>query len=368
MPSERIKRTSLSQRDRDPDVEPEDVVREAWGIEAAPTRWNVNWSYTGKAFARLDGQSGSLCLRRLPADTSRGWLQAIHGGVTFLERQGFGLFPRFVPSETGETIVRFGGQYYDLCHWAEGEAPRTADLGIARLGSLGATVARLHLAGRGAPGPIVRFDWQTDRQRLTMRLAWDPTPHGNDSWQDSENLAAFFESPAIPDEPGESAREARAVLEEAPAALRWLDLVGPAFDLGSDPLTLTHGDLWADHVWFAGEQVSALLDPDTLALRSPLGDLAALCADFGSWDVERCRAMLSGYRAVRPISRATVEALPRLATLRTLGVLRARLRSWREARARSASTPSLDGPILYWRNQLRVLVALDPEKFGRATD
>jgi hypothetical protein len=60
--------------------------------------------------------------------------------------------------------------------------------------------------------------------------------------------------------------------------------------------------------------------------------------------------------------------LPRLATLRTLGVLRARLRSWLEARVRSAAPPSLAGPIPYWRNQLRVLVALDPEEFGRATE
>jgi Ser/Thr protein kinase RdoA (MazF antagonist) len=357
-----LKRTNAARRAPRQPAGPAELAREVWGLDAAPAMWEGERSFTGKVFARLVGQSGTYYLRRLPDGTAFGWLEAIHDAVAFLDRNGFSLFPRFEPTETGETAARFGGQLYDLTRWVEGAPPRVADLDAAALGELGAAIARLHLAGQGAPGPRVRFDWLTERQRLTLRLAWDPTPCGKDPWQDPANLATYFDSLVIPDE---AAPEARAVVDEARAALARLERAGTSAppEPADEPVTLTHGDLWADHVRYSDGRVSALLDPDTLALRSPRGDVAALCADFGLWQPGRCRALLAGYRAHRPLDRAAVASLPRLAALRTLGVLRARLRAWLASDGARGPAP-LAGPLPYWRDQLHLLTGLDPDAFA----
>src|SRR5262249_62374571 len=127
-----------------------------------------------------------------------------------------------------------------------------------------------------------------------------PVRRGKDAWQRPETLATFFAPLADPDATTQSDETARSIVEVANAALRWLDQAPPAADLVADPPTLTHGDLWPDHVRFGDAEVSGLLDLDTLALRPPLGDLAALCADFALWDLGRCRAVIQGYRRAPP--------------------------------------------------------------------
>jgi len=361
-------------KDQYAEVEPAVVLAEAWDVQAPSAVWIDDRSFTGKAIARLDAATGPLCLRRLPPGTSPAWLEATHAAVAVLERRGFDLFPHVLPTDLGETVVRHSGQHYDLASWAPGEVLGGEDLSSEHLTNLGAAIARLHRAGAGATGRGVpsapRFDWLNERQRLTQRLAWDPLARGKNPWQKVENLAAFFDgldAGRLGESDGTSqlAWDARGVEDVALAALRWLDRVGSSIaELSSDSPTLTHGDLWSDHVRFSGSNVTALLDPDTLAVRPPLGDLAALCADFGQWDAARCAAILAGYRRHRPVRRAAVAALPRLGALRTLGVLRERLQEWLAAVGRGEPGAALRGPIGYWCGQLRTLSTIEPAEFG----
>jgi Ser/Thr protein kinase RdoA (MazF antagonist) len=357
-------RPILPKRDRYRELSPEAVLGEAWGIDAPPASWVVDRGYTGKEHARLLGPSGALLLRRYPPGTSQPWLDEVHAAVSYLERRGFRLFPSFQATESGETVVHHSGYLYDLAPLIGGASIPLADLDRVELVSLGAAVARLHGAGSGARGPEVRLDRLTGRFAGVQRLAWDPVPRGKDAWQRPETLAAFFAPLDTPDAPTHADETARGIVEVAIAALRWLDQAPPAADLAADPPTLAHGDLWPDHVRFSGAEVSGLLDLDTLAVRPPLGDLAALCDDFALWDLARCRAVIQGYRQERPVPPASVAALPRLAVLRTLGVLRARLRAWLDPEQRSAPFASLGGPVPYWRDQLRTLLALDLAAFG----
>jgi len=330
---------------------PEVIVQEGWGISATPTFWEETGP-TGKAEARVKSAAGPLYLRRYPKSISASWLAAAHEAVGYLERHGFALFPRFIRNEVGETLVHHGRHWYDLAEWASGAIVSAEQLTEDQLGNLGEAIARLHQAGEGASGPPVRFDWLSGRSAETLHLAWDPVARGKDAWQSPENLSAFF-APLSGDERVATNDVARQVVTAADETLRWLGPDPGISALTNDSPTLTHGDLWTDHVRFQGADVVALLDLDTLALRPPAGDLAALLADFALWKPERIAGVLAGYRRHRPVSEETVAALPRLAALRTLGVLRARLRSWL-----THPEAPLAGPISYWLDQLQTIRAV----------
>ena len=344
------------------DTAPAVLLREAWEIDAPPAAWVTNGSYLGKVFARLAAVDGPLYLRRYPLGTSPQWLAAVHKAIDDLIRRGFELIPAFIPTPRGDTLVRHVGYYYDLSPWAPGESVSIEALRHDRLASLGAAVAGLHLAGDGASGPPVRLDWLSPRHGTVQKLAWDSVPRGKDPWLHSDNLEAFFR-PLAGNDSIERNPKAKAVVSAALAALQWIDRVGPPPADGSSS-TLTHGDLWIDHVRFNGSRVSALLDLDTLGQRPPTGDLAALCADFARWDLARCAALLDGYRQFRPIGADTLGAIPRLAARRTLGVLRERFRSWLESGEGGRSDVALGGPVPDWCEQLRILGSLDLTAFG----
>ncbi|HEX5415633.1 MAG TPA: phosphotransferase [Chloroflexota bacterium] len=329
---------------------PEVLLQEGWGITAPLAIWEET-GVTGKAQARVQTAAGPLYLRRYPKSISASWLAAVHEAVAYLERRGFALFPRFIPNEMGETLLHHGRYWYDLAEWATGAVLLAAQLSEEQLGNLGEAIAHLHQAGEGAPGPAVRFDWLSGRSAETLHLAWDPVARGKDAWQEPANLTAFFD-PLITNEQVAAHPEVRNVVATAAETLRWLGPDAGIRVLASAPPTLTHGDLWPDHVRFEGPSVVALLDLDTLALRPPGGDLAALLADFALWQPERYAAVLAGYRRRLPVSEETVAALPRLAALRTLGVLRARLRSWL-----AHPEAPLAGPIPYWLEQLQLIQA-----------
>jgi Ser/Thr protein kinase RdoA (MazF antagonist) len=347
-----------------PDIAPATLVREAWQLSVAPATWVGDASFSGKLSARLESPNGPLFLRRLPAGTSGQWLQAIHDAVAYVQHRGFTLIPRFLETESGETVVRHGGFWFDLTPWASGEVVEVDSLTADQLANLGGAIADLHLAGTGAPGPPVRFDWLTKRLALIYRLAWDPVPRGKDPWQRVENLAAFFDAVEIPSQGVRVADEVRQVVDVATTALRWFQREGSIANLASGPTTLTHGDLWPDHIRFSGAEVAALLDPDTLALRSPVGDVAALCADFGLWDPGRCDAILASYRSRWPLANEVVAEIPCLGALRTLGVLRQRISAWLDAVHQGRFDASLVGPIPSWCAQLQTITTLDRRSFG----
>lgn len=333
------------------DIAPEALLAEAWRLSAGPALWDEDESYVGKAYARMSTDEGEVCLRRLPVGVSPAWLEAEQHAVDYLAAHGFGLFPRFIPTEAGDLAVIHGGRWYELTAWAPGESAAAPSLSDEQLANLARAIARLHLAGASAPGPPVRFDWLTPRQAAIQHLAWDPISRGKNAWQNPNALAAFFHSLLRDHERAASSNTAREIVELARKTLARLGPAALPTLSGASP-TLAHGDLWTDHVRFQGNAVTALLDLDTLALRPPGGDVAALCADFALWGARRSQLILDAYRGEHPLSTEEADEIPVLGALRALGILRARLSIWLEARDRSAREEELDRSTAFWREQL----------------
>lgn len=99
------------------------------------------------------------------------------------------------------------------------------------------------------------------------------------------------------------------------------------------PTGVIHADLFPDNVFFLSGELSGLIDfyfacTDILAYDLAIG-LCAWCFEpDGAFNVTKGRAMIEGYRAVRPLSAAEIAALPTLARGAAMRFLLTRLYDW----------------------------------------
>jgi homoserine kinase type II len=99
------------------------------------------------------------------------------------------------------------------------------------------------------------------------------------------------------------------------------------------PEGVIHADLFTDNVFFLGGRLSGLID-FYFACNDMLAYDVAICINAwcfendGSLNVTKSRALLSGYRGVRPFTAAEVAALPLLARGSALRFLLTRLYDW----------------------------------------
>lgn len=183
-----------------------------------------------------------------------------------------------------------------------------------------------HLAARGVPCPNPRAD---GRGRLWRPLAGKPaalvsrlpgamveTPGLDHCRAVGAALAALHAAAAgVPDAPPNPCGAAW----RAATGGRLLPLVAPAEarlladelafqerqDYSHLPCGVIHGDLFRDNVLWEGGEITALLDFESASIESYPFDLMVtlLAFCFGdALDRDLCRALIDGYRAVRPIS------------------------------------------------------------------
>ncbi len=165
--------------------------------------------------------------------------------------------------------------------------------------ALGAAAARLHIAGDG------------------FRLA-RPNNLSVAGWH------ALYQSVA-----GRADEVAPGLAAEIGAELAAIDADWPD-DL---PSGIIHADLFPDNVFFLDGALSGIIDfyfacNDFFAYDMAIC-LNAWCFETdGSFNVTKARALLSGYRAARPLSAREIEALPLLARGSALRFLLTRLYDW----------------------------------------
>ncbi|WP_099865186.1 homoserine kinase [Pararhizobium haloflavum] len=164
---------------------------------------------------------------------------------------------------------------------------------------VGAALAQMHLAGR---------DFSIKRANALSVSGWRPL------WLMSRGSADTVE-------PG--------LIEEIEAELDHLEAHWPE----GLPSGVCHADLFPDNVFFLGDRVSGLIDfyfacNDLFAYDVSIC-LNAWCFEKdGSYNLTKGMALLDGYDAVRPLSRAEREALPLLARGSALRFFLTRLYDW----------------------------------------
>ena len=99
------------------------------------------------------------------------------------------------------------------------------------------------------------------------------------------------------------------------------------------PEGVIHADLFPDNVFFLGDDLSGLID-FYFACNDMLAYDVAICLNAwcfekdGSYNITKGKALLEGYQAERPLSKAEIEALPLLARGSALRFFLTRLYDW----------------------------------------
>lgn len=197
----------------------------------------------------------------------------------------------------GQSLQTLCGKPAAIVSFLEGRSPERID--PARCRALGATLADLHLAVGDFPG---------QRRNALSVASWRPL------------FEACRASPTpLPE----------GLVPLVAPTLERLEAAWPR-DLAAGVI---HADLFPDNVFFAGNEVTGIIDfyfaCDDLFAYDVAICLNAWCfTPSGDYDLACGKAFLEAYRAIRPLSPAEIEALPILATGAAMRFLLTRLYDW----------------------------------------
>lgn len=207
------------------------------------------------------------------------------------------LCPTPLADSRGRVLREVAGRPAACVTFLDGRSVRRATAAQCR--ALGAALAELHLAGRDYPGARPNDLALAGWRRLFDRI-------------------------------GERAEEvAPGLAAELAGELESLEAIWPE----ALPRGVIHADLFPDNVFFENDGVSGLIDFYFACTDALAYDLAiclnAWCFERdGAFNTTHARAMTAGYRRVRPLADAEVQALPVLCRGAAFRFLLTRLFDW----------------------------------------
>ncbi len=133
------------------------------------------------------------------------------------------------------------------------------------------------------------------------------------------------------------------------------------------PRGIVHADLFPDNVFFLGDRLSGIID-FYFACRDMLGYDIAICLNAWcfepdlSFNITKARALMAGYRAVRPLEDREIAALPALARGAAMRFFATRLVDWINHPPGAFVKPH--DPIAYLKRLRFHRSATRPEDYG----
>ena len=250
--------------------------------------------FSGARFWRIESPAGSMCLRCWPAEhpTTEG-LEFIHSVLWFACQDGVDFVPLPVETNTQSSYVHASGHLWELSPWMPGRADYLVDPRPEKLRAAMIALATFHTAcdsfplphcqPTSAPGIVMR------RRRVQELL------HG-----DLDDLRRSITPGRWPDLEVRATRLfelfSRAVNQVATSLNR----------AASASVTLQPclRDIWADHVLFEGDEVTALVDFGAMRPDNVATDIARLLGSMAADDQTAWADGLEAYATLRPVSDA----------------------------------------------------------------
>jgi homoserine kinase type II len=247
--------------------------------------------FSGARLWRLDSAAGPLGLRAWPAGETAARVAEGHRLMADARRAGLLFVPAVLAAGDGPTVVAEAGRLWELTEWLPGRADFRSHPSRPRLEAVCRALARLHAAwevpGQGAcPAVARRLECVRDWAEL-RRGGWHPLAHC---------------PPADPLHPLVE-RACRCLERHLPALPQ--RLAGWAGVVGALQPCLC--DVWHDHLLFAGEQLTGLVDYGAVKVDRVAVDLARLLGSLVGDDRQAWATALAAYRSVRPLSAADEE-------------------------------------------------------------
>lgn len=260
-----------------------------------PWAENAQWAALGSA----GGFSGSRVWRGLTADGSELCLKAhppaadadrlewtIHRWMVAGRVARLAFVPQLFSTREGRTVVRVAGRAWEVTEWIPGDADFHANPTDARLAAAVEAVARLHdvwsrsTPVRSEPCPAVERRWNAlEEWSRLIASGWRPRPTTDDP-VGSHAEAAWSRLPGL---------VSRSVAELG----LWRNV--------RVPVQACLCDVWHDHVLFAGDRVSGLIDYAGAKVDHVAVDLARLLGSLVPDEPYRVARALRAYTNVRPL-------------------------------------------------------------------
>ena len=286
------------------------IVKAWWGDVPCDLAPLPGSGFSGAALWWVQASTGRFVLKGLPVGTPPERAAWVHRLMLHLRAAGCSEIPALARTAAAATLATDrSSRVWELVAFVPGgpTATPTPAQAIAAMEAL----ARVHVAAAALPGPVPDAGPGLPRRlERVRRLIADP-------WRARRERLA----PLAPVD--ELARGMRARLDEAIASFaaaggdgalaafaRWRP---PAL-----PVQPVLRDVWADHVFFAQDRVTGLIDLHAAGCDTPATDIARLLGSWtspwpglGAW-AARWGPALDAYQAVRVLSGAERRVLPLL--------------------------------------------------------
>lgn len=248
--------------------------------------------YSGAMFWQLIGPSQTYCLRRWPntKTINSDRLLSIHRLLTGIHELGGSFVPVPVKSSNDSTIVSCNGVYWHLEPWMPGEANYWRFPSSEKLASAMQSLADFHrLAAQAAPGLVSKKASAAiqERRNLLKRYVSGGRP---------TNLFERLRFSATNATDIELRELAPLICEQF---LRFSDKIECELQRASRIPAIRQpviSDVWHDHVLFADNQVSGLVDFGQMRQDSPAMDIARLLGSLVGDDENGWKYGLENYQ------------------------------------------------------------------------
>ena len=280
-----------------------------WFVGVEDAQIELHGTSTGLSGAlvwRVSIGGKTFCLKRWPREhPAPDELASVHGLLQHLARSGFQIVPAPVVTHGRQSFLHSDDHLWELTPWLPGKPYDRNQPSLEKRIMAMRCLAQFHLTANSHQIPTVgAAPGLQKRREILLGL------HGGDLERLRQAVGA------------KPASELRAVAEEMLFQIgRALPTVLGELEQAADvPLTLQWclRDVKCDHVLFAGEQVSGLIDFGAAAVDSVAGDVARLVGSLVGDAREDWPPALEAYHACRPLSpdeRRAIDCFDRGGTL-----------------------------------------------------
>jgi homoserine kinase type II len=246
--------------------------------------------FSGARLWQARGADGPLCVRAWPATMTVPRLANIHHIMTLARRAELAFVPVVHRALDQLSWTEHAGRVWEVLDWMPGHADFHQNPGRARLEAACTALARLHATWAEAPLP--HHPCPAVDRRLNCLADWSALVGAG--WRPLAHCAA-----ADPVRPW--AELAWSQLERHLPSVAGLLAPWQGHAVPVQPCLC---DLWHDHVLFAGDAVSGIVDYGSVKADHVAVDLARLLGSLVGDDAEMQRIGLDAYARVYPLTAA----------------------------------------------------------------
>ena len=254
--------------------------------------------FSGAQLWKLATSQGEFCLRRWPlSHPNEQRLNWIHRVLVHVDRSGCPVVAAPLANQAGETVTRVHQELWEISRWMPGAADFLQHPSDQRIASMMRVLALFHLASAQINQDFHRSTGVNDRLEQLSRV--------------DQTLAALRRAPAgSGDHTFESFRQF--VMTAVGPLANSLRANLKQFVNISLPVQPVIRDIWHDHIFFVGDEVTGLVDFGAMQIDNVSLDISRLLGSTIGGDQKKWDFAIAAYDEIRQLSAHELALLPLL--------------------------------------------------------